>query len=305
MVFQVTGDKFAGYTLSELRAMVLRKLRVTDTSRYSPTKGTSDYDWIDDVLNRAQINFAKRTKCIKGYAVIELKANYRAYRAPADFLDLDKAYFYDSSLTDGYEELLIKTTDWLSDEKIDWRTDTGTPDYIYADRIYGNQWVLGFAPIPESDGDTFEFDSEYGVLIDWVCPGYTFNREYGVFIRSDSSDQFFLNTDVGVIGKMEAMNKNVLIEYYRLPLVLEYTEQYPDIPNEYQVSLVDDATSDLLQNNPEDSVEFKRSLLLEKKVDKEVDEYINKRKKFIGHELQARSAVWAWQRNMPYYKDIP
>jgi len=306
MAFSVIGDKFAGHTLSQMRSLALRKLRVTNTERYSPTAGIADYTWIDGALNVAQINFAKKTKCVKSYAVIEFKANYRSYRAPQDFLDLAAAYYYDTSIEDGYRELLIKSTGWLNDEISDWRTNTDSPDYIYVDRIHGNQWILGFCPIPDTDGDTVIFDTEFGVLVDWICPAYSLNQEYGTFIRIDDNDKYFLSTDVGVVGKIEELNKNALIEYYRLPLNLEYEDQYPDIPNEYHEAIVDDAVRNLLQDNPEDSVEFKRSIIFENNFSKEVDGYIEARKKpLTGNEMQARAAVWNWTRNMPWYKELP
>lgn len=311
-ITQQTGQ-FEGYTLDELRALTLKRLRVTNTTRYSPTAGTADYDWVDDALNRGQEDFVRKTLCLRTFCVVELKANYRTYRLPWNFLDFMAAYFYDSSLSDGYKELIVTTIETLNDEVSDWRTDSGDPKRIYIDRIYGTNWMFGLYPIPESDGDTITFDSEYGAVVQWVCPLYTFNQEYGVILRMTGPNEYFLNNDSGVVGKVNAMNKNIWFEYYRLPEKLVEVEtslgtqgvQYPEIPREYHKALPDYAAADLLENNPEDSAELKRSILLKASFNQEVDTFIKKRKKPLsGLNLRVMPAVWNWTKNMPFYKEL-
>jgi len=300
IVTQVTGQ-FSGYTLSELRALVLRMLRVTDTSRYSVAGTTDDYDWIDDALNRAQEDFVRQTHCLRTYALVELKANYRTYRLPWNFLDFMTGYFYTDSASQGYKELKVTTIEMLNDEISDWRTTTGDPEQIYIDRIYGDNWMFGLYPIPDTDGDKITFDSEYGSIVEWVCPRYTYNQEYGVVIRMSDTDEFFLNTDAGVVGKVGAVNGNVWLEYYRLPDKLTVDTQKPEIPREYQKALSYFAVSDLLQNNPEDSAEYKRSVNYLKQFSGEIDSYIKRRKKSLsGQNLRAIPTVWNWVQNMPF-----
>ena len=305
LVTQQTGQ-FSGYTLTNSRALTLRWLRAPDTSRYSPTAGTADYDWIDDALNRGQEDFVRKTHCLRTYAIVELKANYRTYRLPWNFLDFMAAYYYDSSLSDGYRELFVTTIETLNDLVSDWRTDTGDPEQIYIDRVYGTNWMFGLYPIPDTDGDTITFDSEYGNVVQWVCPIYTFNQEYGVIVRMSDTDEFFLNSDSGVVGKVGAMNRNVWFEYYRLPEELTNAVQYPEIPREYQKALAWYAAADLLQNNPEDSAEFKRAMMLQQRFQGEVDSYIKRRKKpLAGIDMRAEANVWTWMPNMDFYADIP
>ncbi len=305
LLTQQTGQ-FSGYTLEDLRALTLQRLRVSNTTRYSPTAGTADYDWIDKALNRAQEKFVRRTLCLRTYALVECKANYRTYRLPGNFIDFMSAYYYNSELDDGYKELTVKSIEELNDEVSDWRTSTGDPTHIYVDRIYGNNWMFGLYPIPDTDGDTITFDSNYGTIVQWVCPIYTYNQEYGIVIRMTDTDEYFLNTDSGVVGKVGTVNRNVWFEYYRLPELLENASQYPEIPREYQDSLPDAAAAHLLENNPEDTVEFKRSMVLKQGLDGEIKTYIDKRKKPIaGHNLQARSHVWNWTKNMDFYKGLP
>jgi len=305
IITQQTGQ-FSGYTLSDLRALALRMLRVSDTTRYSPTGGTADYDWIDDSINRAQEDFARKTLCLRTYAVIELKANYRTYRLPWNFIDFMTAYFYDDTLSEGYNELSVTTVETLNDEVSNWRTETGDPAQIYIDRVYGTSWMFGLYPIPEVDGDSITFSSEYGSVVQWVCPNYTFNQEYGVIIRMTDTDEFFLNSDSGVVGKVNAMNHNIWMEYYRLPEKLTSSTQYPEIPREYQKSLAYFAVSDLLQNNPEDSNEYKRGLTFDQKFQREIQVYTEERKRPLSAiNLRAVPNVWGWMKSMDFYKGLP
>jgi len=210
----VTQDSgvFSGYTLASLRALVLRMLRVSNTAKYSPTAGTADYDWIDDALNRGQEEFVRNTRCLRTFAIIELLANYRVYRLPEDFLDLMAAYFYDSNLSAGYIQLPLKTREELNDEVSNWRTKTGDPRYIYLDRVHGSQSMCGFYPIPDTAGSTVSFDSEYGAVVTYDCPLFTFSGEYGVIIRMTDTDEYFFNTDAGVVGKITDLQGNIWLE---------------------------------------------------------------------------------------------
>jgi hypothetical protein len=309
---QITGQ-FDGYTLTELRALTLRFLRVLNTTRYSPTQGTADYDWIDDGLNRGQEDFVRRTRCLRTFAVIELVANYRTYRLPWNFIDFMAAYFYTS--TTAYDELTVTTVEELNTDVSQWRTETDAePTHIYIDRVYGNNWTFGLYPTPDADGDTIEFDSEYGAVVQWVCPVYEMNSEYGVVVRMTDTDEFYLNTDMGVVGDVSVATGNVWMEYYRLPEKLIINSEnlgdqgtsYPEIPREYHKALAYFAAADLLASNPEDSVEFKRSQVFDKKFKDEWNTYIDQRKRpLAGHNLRAKPIVWNYQQQMQYMKDLP
>ena len=312
LVTQQTGQ-FSGYTLADLRSLTLKRLRVRNTLRYSPTETAGDYDWIDDAINRGQEEFVKRTLCLRTFAISELKASYRTYRLPWNFLDFMSAYYFDASLPNGYKELECTTVEKLNDDVAGWRTETGTPEAIYIDRLYGNNWMFGLYPIPDKDGDSITFNSQYGSVVEWVCPIFTFSQEYGVIIRMTDTDEFFLNTDTGVVGQVQTMNHNVYFEYYRLPEKLvtgtafpaNATRQYPEIPREYHLALPAYAAGDLLADNPEDSAEFKRSLLLKSEVEKQIQTYIGKRKKPLSAQnLQAKPLVWGWTKNMPFRSEM-
>lgn len=305
-----TTGVFTGYTLAQLRALTLRMLRQSDTVRFSPTAGTADYDWIDDAINRGQEDFVRLTKCLKTYAIIEMQADSRIYRLPDDFLDLMAAYYYDDSLSDGYKEVTITTIDELNDEYSDWRTTTGEPSKLYLDRNYGAGITFGLYPIPDTDGDTIVFNSNNGVLVEWVCPLYLLNQDVGVVIRMTGNDQYVLSTATGVAVEVTPANHNLLIEYARLPQMLVYqgtgVYQYSEIPREYQKAICYYAAADLLSNNPEDSAEYKRSSELNGKFMNEVQTYIAKRKRpMYGHNMRARANVWGYVKASNWYKGIP
>ena len=115
ITISTTTGPFVGYTLAQMRALILRMLRVSDTTRFSPTNGSADYDWIDDALNRGRmISFGRRSACVHTQSLRDPEANQRAYRLPDDFLDLMAAYYYDDSLSDGYKELTVTTPEELT-----------------------------------------------------------------------------------------------------------------------------------------------------------------------------------------------
>lgn len=301
---------FAGYTLDEIRSLILRYLRVTDTSRYSSDSTTTNYDWIDDSINRAQDAFVRMTRCLRSYAVIQIVSNNRLYRLPDDFLDWMAAYYYDSSIADGYQKLVLNSIEELNDEVSDWRVAVGTPRRAYIDRSYGAGILFGLYPIPRNDGFEITMNSNNGVLVTWVCPLYTLNQDYGVVINATGTDEYVLSTQQGVTVELTPSDGNVVIEYYRLPnqLVAQGSDAIikSDIPREYQRAIAYFATYDLLLNNPNDSVEYKRAADMKGLFDKEVDTYINRRKRPLsGRQLRARPAVWNWQQNMTYYQNLP
>jgi hypothetical protein len=287
------------YTSAEQRALVLRRLRVSDTSRFSETKGTADYGWIDDAIIEAEEEFVRQTKCLRTYAIIQLKNGKRVYRAPSDMIDIMSAYYYDSSLDEGYSELIFTSIEKLNDEVSDWRTDTGTPKRIYIDRKRGDFENIGIYPIPDSDGAAISFDNAFASKVSWICPLYTNRWDFGRVMEYNGTDYFVISTDSTVIVDAEVSNGNILLEYYRLPY------QRSEIPPESAKAISMYAAASLLSDNPEDSAEYKRALALYQLFGQEVQTYINRRKRpQAAQELQARPAVWNWQQNMSYYKEL-
>lgn len=287
------------YTLAEQRALTLRRLRAADTSRFSPTGGTADYAWIDDAIERAEEEFVRTTKCLRTYAIIQLKNGVRSYRCPDDMIDIMAAYYYHSSLTDGYKELTFTTPEKLNDEVSDWRTDTGDPERIYIDRKRNDLDTIGIYPIPDADGEAISFSGTYASEVTWICPLYETRWDFGRILRYSSADSFIVSSSTTAIVDPEVSDGNILIEYYRLPY------QRGEVPKESMKGVSMFAAAELLADNPEDSVEYKRAEALMDQFNQETALYLNRRKRPVAaQELRAVPAVWNWQKNMTYYKEM-
>ncbi len=287
------------YTSVEQRALVLRRLRVTDTTRFSPSKGAADYEWIDGTIQEGEEEFVRQTKCLRTYAIIQLKAGKRVYRAPNDMIDIMAVYYYDSSLDDGYKEIPFTTPEKLNDEVSDWRTDTGEPEAAYIDRKRGDFDNIGIYPIPESDGAAITFTNAFASKVSWLCPLYTNRWDFGRVLEYNGTDYFVVSTEDTVIVDAEVSSGNILLEYYRLPY------QRSEIPPESAKAISMYSAAELLSDNPEDSAEYKRSIALKQQFAQEVMMYINRRKRPpAAQELRVIPPVWAWQKNMNFYKEL-
>lgn len=289
-------------TLTNLRSLVLRKLRVTGTQRYAPSNAASTYTWIDDALNRGLITFVRKTKCLRGYAAYVPIANYQFYRLPESFIDLEAAYYYDSSLSAGMRTLTMKTTKELDTECSDWRTDTGDPKYIVIDRLFGRRWFFGLVPIPDTAGTTVTFDTTYGSKLSDVCNLTTYSEE---MIELPQTGEFFCPDTQSSPGKpFDNINLDVLLVFYRLPRQLDTTSQYPECPREYHHALADYACFELLQDNPEDSIEYQRAMGYYQRFMDAVNDYLQSgRRKMWADKRRATPAVWSWMDNMNWHTE--
>ena len=291
-------------TLSDIRSLVLRRLRVTDTSRYSVDRSTADYDWFDDAINEGLKRFVRGTKCIRSYAIYIPISGYQVYRCPESFIDLKSAYYYDSSIEDGYRPLLIKTVGWLNNNVSDWRTKTGDPKYIYVDRMFARRWFFGLVPIPEKNGTTVDWDTDYGVELTDICSLTTYNEE---FVELPQSGLFYCPNSQDSPGKpFDSINQDILIEHYRLPRKIDTTTQYPELPREYHSCLADYAAWELLRHNPEDSAEFNRAGIYIMEFQNAIKEFNEKRKEdqLAGQDMGSLPPAQSWITNLSWYKKI-
>ena len=294
-------------TLADIRSLVLRRLRVRDTTRYCSDGTDANYDWIDDAINTALKIFVRETKCLRAYAVYVPLAGYQSYRCPESFVDLKAAYFYSSSFSDGYKELEIKTIGWLNNHVSDWRLATGTPEVIYIDRMFGRRWFFGLVPIPDTTGTTVAFDTTYGSHLTDICNLTTYNEE---FIELPQVGEYYCPSDQASPGMpipASTMNNNLLLEDYRLPRQLDTNVQYPELPREYHACLADYAAGDLLENNPEDSVEFKRAANYYKKFNDNIVSFKAKREptKLVGSRLKGQVAAHTYLGGMNWRNAQP
>jgi len=216
-----------------------------------------------------------------------------------DLLDIMAAYYYKGSLDQGYIELPFTTPEKLNDEVSDWKTATGQPSRLYIDRKRGDMDTVGVYPIPDVDGNAIAFTNPYASELTWICPLYVPRWDFGRILRYSSDDTFIVSSSDTALVDAEVSDGNILIEYYRLPY------QRGEVPAESAKAVSMFAAADLLSDNPEDSAEFKRSQALMGQFTAEVAMYVNRRKRPVAaQDLRAIPAVWAWQKNMPYYKGL-
>jgi len=66
------------------------------------------------------------------------------------------------------------------------------------------------------------------------------------------------------------------------------------------------AVSELLSDNPEDSVEMKRSTMFMQRFQAEVAKCKEKRKApLAGQDIHVRPASWNWLSHMDFYSNLP
>lgn len=63
--------------------------------------------------------------------------------------------------------------------------------------------------------------------------------EYGVIIRADGSEEWAFSSSYGALQDITPLAFNMLIDFVRRPLNLDYDEQIPEIPMDYQQALVE------------------------------------------------------------------
>ena len=134
---------YEGLKLSELKARVLDRLKqkAANYDRYSETS-------ILNALVDTEVELARITRCLRGFAFIVLKEGYSQYRPPSQMLLLDKAFFYQSNTS--YYELQQKNRPWLDRHRSGWRTVDGDPIITFPGDNYGNLRKIGFYPRPDT-----------------------------------------------------------------------------------------------------------------------------------------------------------
>lgn len=199
--YTVTG-LFEGYTLSELKARCLWKLKQKpgNYDKYSEAS-------IEDALNDTLIEVARRLLHLRSFAIIEMKAGYSQYKPPSQMLFVDRAFFYQSASS--YYELDQKSRRWLDRHKPGWRTQDGDPLIMYSGDSYGNLRKLGFYPTPDTDGESYTASPDTGIYASENAMSTTGNitgtaANTHATILTDSDSRTF--SDLGVMVGMMLVN---------------------------------------------------------------------------------------------------
>lgn len=160
----VTG-LFEGIQFTELKARALEELMVSNyNSKFTETK-------VERAINDAQKLVVLKTKCLKGFAIIRMKAGYSQYKAPSRMIKPLDAYFYKSATS--YHRLEEKTKRWLDEMRAGWKIQNGDPTYMYPGDQYGNVRKIGFNPTPDTDGSDYTVSPDTGIYASSTGPTTT------------------------------------------------------------------------------------------------------------------------------------
>lgn len=204
-----TTEYYTGLTLSQLLQHIYFELGQVVGVDISYSRFPRSYviDKLNDRLNK----FVFASQCLRRPAIIQLKANVRNYKLPANCMDGGvisyPKYFSDS---DTYQNLEIKDTMWLDDHYEGWLTgpSADTPLYVYMGDSYGNIPMIGVYPPPTADGDSYVITPETGIVAGASLPGAT-NNITGLATGGDATtlvDSSVDFTTMGLVGGMAVLN---------------------------------------------------------------------------------------------------
>ena len=63
--------------------------------------------------------------------------------------------------------------------------------------------------------------------------------EYGVVIRADGSEEWAFSTEYGALQDINPLAGNIMLDFVKRPKILDFDNQYPEIPMDYQQALVE------------------------------------------------------------------
>lgn len=144
--------------LGELETEVLRKLWIQtleDDNGWSPDESFIKYSRyrVRKKINKVYAEMVTMAKALRGWFIITLKENYSQYPVPLNCFDIDDQSVYYFNSATSYAKLEVHEDSYIEEELLPgYKTQPGTPQYVYvADR---NKMVvkLGVAPAPNADG---------------------------------------------------------------------------------------------------------------------------------------------------------
>jgi hypothetical protein len=150
---------YQGKTISELLTRVLNKLGQTGYTRYSQA-------YIMDLLDDKQREFAARTRVLKGWSLIPMRASVPSYALPKMCLPdgLERARFFESATN--YDDLEIRDRDYMDTHYSGWMgTADGTPMIVVVGDWFGNVMKIDIYPPPANAGTTLTTNSDLGVIV--------------------------------------------------------------------------------------------------------------------------------------------
>jgi len=198
MALQSVSGYYEGFTLQQLESAVLWELgQVIGTD---PSYDRFPQDKIREKFNNRQQWFVFHTHCLKKFALILAKADYRQYKLPTNCMDsgLIAVKYFDSATS--YVDLEIVDIQFMNNMQMGYLVSgSSMPQYAFMGDSYGNIPMLEVHPPPEDDGTSYTISPDTGVTIGGDLPGAT-NNISGLATDGDDTTLTDSATDFSTLG---------------------------------------------------------------------------------------------------------
>jgi hypothetical protein len=150
---------FQGKTIQELITRVLNRLGQTGFTRYSQA-------YIMDILDDRQRDFAAKTRVLKGWSLIPMRASVPSYALPKMCLPdgLERAKFFTTPTN--YSDLEIRDRDYMDSHYSGWMgASDGKPMIVVIGDWFGNVMKIDMYPPPVTAGTMYSTGNDLGVVV--------------------------------------------------------------------------------------------------------------------------------------------
>jgi len=181
-----TSGYFQGETLVDLEKLILWELgqvigNEVSYDRFPQWLIRISYDrfpqWlIRKYLNDRQNKFVFYSQCLKKFALIRAKEDYRQYRLPVNCMEngVIAAKYYDSATS--YTDLKIVDLDYMNEKQQGYLiAGSSDPEFAFQGDSYGNIPMLEVHPAPDEDGTEYTLGDDAGIYIGADLPSGSSN----------------------------------------------------------------------------------------------------------------------------------
>lgn len=118
-----------------------------------------------DLLDDKQRDFASKTRVLKGWSLIPMRASVPSYALPKMCLPdgLERAKYFETSTS--YDDLEIRDRDYMDSHYPGWMgASDGTPQIVVVGDWFGNVMKIDMYPPPDTAGTTYTDGDDLGVV---------------------------------------------------------------------------------------------------------------------------------------------
>lgn len=165
----VTTGFYKGYTLTDLEECILWELGQVVGSSVSYNKFPQSQ--IRKKLTHRQNQFVSESQCIKKFALIKGKADFRQYKLPVNCMEdgLISVKWYETSET--YEKIELVDQRFMDENHDGYLIEESSePEYCWIGDSYGNIPTIEVHPAPDEDGDDYSDNTDTGVVVGTDLP---------------------------------------------------------------------------------------------------------------------------------------